>query len=58
MKQICRFCTYYRPDERFRGKIGICSLDNNPTMITDTCYEFVKGGQHWLNGEKVEDNDD
>ena len=57
MKQICRFCTYYRPDERYRGVIGFCDKYDEPKSVKDTCYDFEKGEQRWMNGERVEEDD-
>lgn len=58
MRTICRFCKHYRPDERYRGVIGFCDISDNPTSVKDTCYDFEKGGQRWMNGERVEEDED
>lgn len=57
MKQICRFCTNYRPDERYRGVVGFCDKYDEPKSVKDTCYDFEKGEQRWMNGEVVEEDD-
>ena len=57
MKEICRWCKYYRPDERYRGVIGYCDKTDSPAIVNGTCYDFEKGEQRWMNGERVEEND-
>ena len=51
----CRYCGWYRPDERFRGVIGICDVDGGSSSVNGSCDTFVKGEQTWLCGEKVEE---
>ena len=55
MKEICRFCGKYCPDERYKGTIGICNKDNNRNAVTvaSTCIDFSKGNQITLQGTTI-----
>lgn len=54
-KEFCRWCTYYSPNERFRGVIGHCKIHNESTTTTSFCNEFKRGPQTWMSGEEVID---
>lgn len=53
--KVCRWCTYYKPDARYRGVIGWCKVKEDTTNIKQACGLFKKGEQHWLQGPKVEE---
>lgn len=55
MKKLCRWCTHYEPDERYRGVIGWCKLNDVPTEIVGTCGGFEEGKQKWMCGKDVEE---
>ena len=54
MKEICRFCKHYHPDERYQGKVGICDIDSGGVAVSETCpwdkseYERLEGEPVWL----------
>ena len=52
---MCRFCKYYRPDERFKGVIGECEKHERVTDISNTCEAEEEGSQRWMNGEQVKE---
>ena len=55
IKKLCRFCTYYRPDARYRGVIGVCEIKKEPKKINDACGSWKHGKQVWLQGVEVEE---
>lgn len=53
MREVCRFCMYYRPDEEYKGVIGICETETRrPTNVKQTCERFRGGAQKWLRSGK------
>lgn len=56
MRKICRFCTYYRPDARYQGVIGVCEAnDRQLRSVKDECEKFEEGRQRTLQGDEVND---
>ena len=56
MKKICRYCTYYRPDARYQGVIGVCDAGMRAVCsVKDECDKFEEGPQRWLQGGEVKD---
>ena len=55
-RSICRWCKYYRPDERYRGVMGWCDRHDSPAVIDSTCEDMTEGAQKWLCGEEVKEN--
>ena len=51
--EMCRWCKHYRPDERYRGVIGMCAKKRTPTDVKSKCIDYKKGEQFWMNGEGV-----
>jgi hypothetical protein len=51
----CRFCKYYRPDERYFGVVGWCDHNDKPSAYEDNCEAFEEGKQHWLCGKEVKE---
>lgn len=47
-RSVCRFCTFYRPDERWRGKMGWCDKHNRASSRGETCVSMKEGKQYWL----------
>lgn len=54
-KKICRYCTHYRPNERYRGIIGWCDKKDAPAQIADECEDMEEGTQRWMCGEEVKE---
>lgn len=52
---MCRKCKYYRPDERYRGVIGMCERHNKITDVKTTCKDKEPGKQRWMNGKEVQE---
>lgn len=52
---MCRWCKYYRPDERFRGIIGWCELHDIATDVKSSCEDGEDGAQRWMNGKEVKE---
>ena len=55
LMKVCRFCTNYRPDARYKGVIGWCEVKDDATDVKTTCISFKKGKQMWLQGVPVEE---
>ena len=55
MKRICKFCKYYRPDERYKGVVGWCDKYDSASDIEYDCCDFKEGKQKWMNGEEVKE---
>ncbi len=53
--KVCRFCTYYKPDFRYKGVIGWCKIKDDARKVKDTCISFKQGKQEWLQGGEVEE---
>ena len=49
----CRFCRYYRPDEKYDGLIGWCDKHDRPADRSARCDDLEKGAQRWMSGEEV-----
>lgn len=55
VKKICRYCTSYRPCERFRGVLGSCKIKGAAKGYDDTCEAFSHGPQTWMCGVPVKE---
>ena len=53
--KVCRFCTNYKPDVRYRGVIGWCKIKDAPQQVKDSCMHFEEGKQEWMQGGPVEE---
>ena len=52
---MCRKCKYYRPNELYRGVIGMCDKMKKPTDVKSTCKDKEPGKQRWMNGKEVKE---
>ena len=50
---MCRKCKHYRPDERYKGVIGMCKKHNRPADVKSTCKDKEPGKQRWMSGKEV-----
>ncbi len=53
MKDKCRWCKHYRPDERYNGVVGWCEVKDRPMAYNRTCDKIEQGTQKWLCGKVV-----
>jgi len=53
MKNVCRWCMHYMPNERYKGFIGWCKEHDKPSTVDNTCEKMTEGKQHWLCGKEV-----
>ena len=53
MKDKCRWCKHYMPDERYNGCVGWCIVKNRAISYDRTCDKLEEGKQHWLCGKEV-----
>lgn len=53
MKDMCRWCKHYMPDDRYNGCVGWCNKKDSPQTYNHECTEAEEGKQHWLSGKEV-----
>lgn len=55
MKDRCRHCKHYMPDERYNGVVGWCTVKDKPMSYDRTCDNREEGTQHTLTGKVVKE---
>jgi hypothetical protein len=55
MKDKCRWCKHYMPDDRYNGCVGWCNVKDKPMSYDHECADAEQGTQHWLSGKEVKE---